>query len=97
MAAYVVVDVEVLDPENYRAYTQAVPATLALFGGRFLVRGGATEPLEGAWNPKRAVLLEFPDVDQARAWHASPEYQTILPIRLRYARTNFMTILEGVE
>ncbi len=96
MAAYVVVDVEVLDPENYRAYTQAVPATIAFFGGRFLVRGGATEPLEGAWNPKRAVLLEFPDVDQARAWHASPEYQAILLFRHRNARTNFLAILEGV-
>lgn len=97
MAAYVLVDVEVLDPEAYRAYTQDVPATLALFGGRFVVRGGATESLEGAWTPKRAVLLEFPDVGRARAWHASPEYQAILPIRLRHARTNFMTILEGVE
>lgn len=96
MAAYVIVDVEVLDPEAYRAYTQAVPATLKLFGGRFLVRGGATETLEGDWRPQRAVLLEFPDVDRARAWHASPEYTAILPIRHRHARTNFLTILEGV-
>ena len=97
MAAYVLVDVEVLDPEAYRAYSQAVPATLDLFGGRFLVRGGATEKLEGSWNAVRTVLIEFPDVARARAWHASPEYQAILPIRLRHARTDFMTILEGVE
>lgn len=97
MAAYVLVDVEVLDPEAYRAYTQAVPAILDRFNGRFLVRGGATETLEGSWNPVRTVLIEFPDVARAKAWHASPEYQAILPIRLRHARTNFLAILEGVE
>lgn len=96
MAAYVIVDVEVMDPEAYGAYTREVPATLALFGGRFLVRGGATETLEGDWNPQRAVLLEFPDVAHARAWHASPEYAAILPIRHRHARTNFLAIMEGV-
>jgi uncharacterized protein (DUF1330 family) len=96
MAAYVIVDVEVVDPEAYREYTQGVPATLALFGGRFLVRGGRMETLEGDWQPQRVVILEFPDIEHAKAWHASPEYAAILPIRQRHARTNFLTVVEGV-
>ncbi len=96
MAAYVIVDVEVLDPEAYTEYTRDVPATLEPFGGRFLVRGGAVTTLEGEWRPQRAVLIEFPSVEQAKAWHASPAYVAILPIRHKHARTNFMTVIEGV-
>lgn len=96
MAAYVIVDVEVLDPEAYREYTRQVPATLEPYGGRFIVRGGAYETLEGDWRPQRIVILEFPSVEQARAWHASPAYTAILPIRHRHARTNFLTVVEGV-
>ena len=96
MAAYVIVDVEVLEPEAYTEYTRAVPASLEPFGGRFIVRGGAHETLEGDWNPQRVVVLEFPSVEQAKAWHASPAYQAILPIRQRHARTNFLTVVEGV-
>jgi uncharacterized protein (DUF1330 family) len=96
MAAYVIVDVEVREPEPYQAYREAVPATLDRYGGRFVVRGGAYETLEGEWQPQRIVVLEFPSVEQAKAWHASPEYQAILPIRQRHARTNFLTVVEGV-
>ena len=97
MAAYVIVDVEVRDPEAYREYTQAVPATLEPFGGRFIVRGGAVETLEGEWRPQRVVVIEFPSVERAKAWHASPGYQAILPLRQRHARTNFLAVVEGVE
>ena len=96
MAAFVIVDVEVHDPEAYRAYTSQVPATLERYGGRFIVRGGAVETIEGAWTPQRVVVLEFPNAEAARTWHASPEYQAILPIRQRHARTNFLTLVEGV-
>ncbi len=96
MAAYVLVDVEVLNPEAYAEYTRAVPATLEPFGGRFLVRGGAVETLEGEWHPQRGVLIEFPSMERARAWHASPDYVAILPIRVQHARTNFLAVLEGV-
>jgi uncharacterized protein (DUF1330 family) len=96
MAAYVIVDVEVLDPEPYKDYVRGVPATLDPFGGRFVVRGGASETLEGDWSPKRIVVIEFPSVERAKAWHASPAYQAILPIRQRHARTNFLTVVEGV-
>ena len=97
MSAYVIVDVEVLDPDAYREYTQAVPATLAPCGGRFVVRGGPSETLEGDWRPQRIVILEFPSVDHAKAWHASPAYTAILPIRHRHARTNFLTVVAGVD
>jgi uncharacterized protein (DUF1330 family) len=96
LAAYVIVDVEVLAPDSYKEYTAAVPATLAPFGGRFIVRGGRHETLEGEWNPSRVVVIEFPTFEAAKNWHASPEYQAILLLRLRHARTNFLTVVEGV-
>jgi uncharacterized protein (DUF1330 family) len=96
LAAYVIADVEVLAPDSYKEYTAAVPATLAPFGGRFIVRGGRHESLEGEWNPSRVVVIEFPTFEAAKNWHASLEYQAILPLRLRHARTNFLTVVEGV-
>jgi uncharacterized protein (DUF1330 family) len=96
LAAYVIVDVEVQDPDAYREYQQQTPDTLLPYGGKFVVRGGRVETLEGQWQPKRVVMLEFPTVDQAKAWHASEAYQAIIPIRQRNARTNFLTVVEGV-
>lgn len=96
MAAYVIVSVEVEDPEAYAAYSKEVPATLEPFGGRFVVRGGAFEALEGAWPSGRIVVIEFPDVEQAKAWHASPAYQAVLPIRQANGRTDFLVVVEGV-
>ena len=96
MAAYVIVDLEITDPEPYRdEYQRRVPATIAQYGGRFLVRGGAHETLEGDRPPKRLVVIEFPSVEQARAWYASPEYQALVPIRARYTRTHFFTVMDG--
>ena len=96
MAAYVIVDVDVTDPEAYTEYTSQVPATVAKYGGRFAVRGGKYETIEGRWQPKRIVVLEFPDYERARQWYDSPEYQAIVPLRERNARTNFLTLVEGV-
>jgi uncharacterized protein (DUF1330 family) len=96
MAAYVLGNVDVLDPDGYRAYTSRVPATLEPFQGRFVVRAGANETLEGEWSPARIVLIEFPSMEQARAWYASPEYQAILPIRHRHSQARFLTLIEGV-
>ncbi len=97
MAAYVIVDVEVRDAEPYEEYRRRVQATVDRYDGRFIVRGGTHETLEGDWHPQRIVLIEFPSATRAKAWHASPEYQEILPIRQRHARTNFVTVVEGVE
>ena len=96
MAAYIIVDVEVTNQEAYEEYRRQVPATLEPYGGRFAVRGGRYETLEGAWQPQRVVVLEFPSFDRAKEWHASPEYQAIIPLRTRNARTNFLTVVEGV-
>lgn len=95
MAAYIVVDVAITDPQEYRTYTQQVPATLEKYGGRFIVRGGQTETLEGDWQPGRFVILEFPSVEQARAWYSSPEYTAIIGIRHHAANSN-MILVQGV-
>lgn len=97
MAAYLIVAVEVSDAEAYRAYSAEVPATLAPFGGRFVVRGGAFEVIEGSWDAGRIVVIEFPSADEAKAWHASEAYQAILPIREANARTDFMLVVDGVD
>ncbi len=95
MAAYVLVSVDVNDAEGYRAYTAQTPGTVARYGGRFIVRGGEYETVEGHWQPKRIVVVEFPDMERARAWYASPEYQAILPIRQRNSTCEFLTFVEG--
>jgi uncharacterized protein (DUF1330 family) len=95
MAAYALVDLEITDSVGFAEYRKSVPATIAAFGGRFLVRGGAVEVLEGGWNPKRLVVLEFPDVATLKAWYYSPEYQQLLELRKRTASSNFV-LIEGV-
>lgn len=94
MAAYVLVEVEVTDPATYEEYKQLTPATLAAYGGRFIVRGGTFETLESDWKPNRVVVLEFPTVEQAKTWWNSPEYSTAKAIRQRAANTR-MIVLEG--
>ena len=95
MAAYVVTDDEVLDWQGYEEYWRGLPTTLERYGGHVLVRGGAAETPEGDLAPQRLVVLEFPSVERARAWYASPEYGAILPVRRQHARTRFLTIVEG--
>ena len=95
MAAYVIVQVDVNDPVRYEDYKKMVPPSIEKFGGRFLVRGGKTHTLEGDWSPKRFVMVEFPNVDQAKAWWASPEYAEAKA--LRQATSNSMLIVaEGI-
>jgi len=95
MPAYVIAEVEVLDPAAYDEYRKGVPATIAAYGGKFLARGGAVETLEGGWAPKRIVILEFESAARARAWHDSPEYRPFLKIRERAARSKLI-IVEGI-
>lgn len=64
------------------AYLEAIDATLAPFGGKFMIHGGEKEHLEGAW-PGDLIVIGFPDRDAARAWYVSPAYQAILPLRTR--------------
>ena len=95
MAAYVIADVEVGDPEPYEEYRRRFRATIEPYGGRVVVIGDRCEPLEGAWRPKRLVVLKFPSRERAKAWYTSSEYRAILPIRRRHARTHFVTLVEG--
>ena len=94
MAGYVIADVEVVDPAGYEAYRSGVPATIAAYGGRYLVRGGATEVAEGEWTPKRVVVLEFESAARAKAWLESPEYRPLRAIRQRCANSNVL-VVEG--
>ena len=95
MAAYVIVQVEVSDPIRYEDYKKMVPPSIAKFGGRFLVRGGKTHTLEGGWAPKRFVMVEFPSVEQAKAWWASPEYAEAKALRQATA-ASMMIVAEGI-
>ena len=95
MSAYVIAEVSVTDPKLYEEYRRLVPATLAKYGGRFLVRGGAVELKEGGWTPARLVVLEFASMAQARSWYDSPEYQQALAIRLKTANSKVI-FAEGV-
>lgn len=95
MSAYVIVDIDITDPEGYKEYVQLAPEAVKLYGGRYLARGGKTEVLEGEWQPKRLVILEFPTLEQAKAWLHSPEYAPARALRHKYARSN-MVVIEGV-
>ena len=79
---YVVVHLEVTDPQKFEEYRKHVPATIAQYGGQYLVRGGEMETVEGEPLPSRTVILEFPDVERAKTWYHSPEYQAIIGLRL---------------
>ena len=94
MAAYVIVDVNVTDEKLYDEYKKVVPATVAKYGGRFAVRGGAVEPKEGGWAPARIVVLEFPSMEKARAWYNSPEYAPALALRHKAASAKLI-LVEG--
>jgi uncharacterized protein (DUF1330 family) len=94
--AYIIVDVEVTDPAGYEDYKRQTPISLARYGGRFIVRGGRVENLEGDWHPTRIVVAEFDTVEQAKKWWSSPEYAPVKALRQRYGRTR-MIVVEGVS
>ena len=81
MAAYLIAEIEVTDQPTYDDYRGQVLATVQKYGGRFIVRGGKTESLEGGWMPKRLIVIEFPSMEQALACHRSPEYQEAAAFR----------------
>ena len=95
MPAYVFVEIEIFDQELYEEYKKMTPNTIKSYGGKFIVRGGHVEHLEGDWNPERIVLLEFSSVDKAREWWESETYTRARLVRQRSAETK-MIILEGL-
>ena len=92
MAAYVIGEIEVTDPVMYEEYRKQVPAVLARYGGRFIVRGGRVEPLEGGWSPKRFVALEFPSMEQALTWYRSEEYAPLIRLRQKASRGKLIVV-----
>ena len=94
MSAYVVVQIEVHDPEGFEEYKTRVSPTIEAYGGRYAVRGGTLETLEGDWNPSRLVILEFDSVSQAKAWWSSEEYRVPKELRLKSASSQ-MIVVDG--
>jgi uncharacterized protein (DUF1330 family) len=95
MTAYLIADIEVTDAAGYDEYKARVPAVIAAFGGRYLVRGGAVEVLEGAWRPRRTAVIEFPSLASLQSFWASADYAPLRALRERSARSNIV-IVEGV-
>jgi uncharacterized protein (DUF1330 family) len=95
MAAYVIVEIEILDPVGYEEYKKQAAATVHAHGGKYLVRGGNAEVLEGNWKPKRIVILEFESTERAKEWLNCEEYREPRKLRHETAKTN-MLVLEGV-
>jgi uncharacterized protein (DUF1330 family) len=95
MKAYVIVDVTVNDSIEYEEYKKLTPETIRQYGGKFLVRGGMTETVEGDWKPGRVVILEFSSMERAREWWSSELYTQAKTIRQRAAYTQ-MIFVEGI-
>lgn len=96
MPAYAVATIHVEDPEGMAKYSAAAPEIIARHGGRYLVRGGAVEPVEGDWDPGRLVVLEFDSVEAARGLFASAEYQEIAGLRQSATRSHIV-IVDGYK
>jgi uncharacterized protein (DUF1330 family) len=95
--AYVIVELSVVDTDRYEQYKERAEASVAAHGGTYKVRGGSIESVEGAQVTDRVVILEFPDMQAARSWYRSPEYQSALQIRLAAARTTRMYFIDGFQ
>jgi uncharacterized protein (DUF1330 family) len=92
MAAYLVCDIKVTNPTQYEEYKKLAQAAVTHYGGRYLARGGETAVLEGSWQPKRVVVLEFADLAKARAFYDSPEYKAARKARAGAAQMNMVAV-----
>jgi len=95
MSAYIIVEIEIVDPVGYEEYKKLAGASVEKYGGKYIVRGGKTEVLEGDWKPKRIVVLQFDNMERAKAWFNSPEYIEPRKQRHRTANTR-MILVEGL-
>jgi uncharacterized protein (DUF1330 family) len=96
MPAYIIAEIQITDPVAYDDYRPLAAASIARFGGRFMVRGGTVNLLEGEPQPERIVVIEFPDVETARRWYRSEEYQAALKIR-QAASCGRVLLAEGIS
>ncbi len=95
MAAYIIGRIEITNPEAYKEYVAKVPATVQRHGGRYLVRGGASDVLEGSMPDRRTVCLEFADRAAALGWYNSPEYAPLRELRTS-ASVGDLFVVDGV-
>jgi uncharacterized protein (DUF1330 family) len=92
MAAYIIVEVETTDEELMNEYRKHTPGAVAKFGGKFIVRGGKTETLEGGWTPPRIVVLEFPTYEKAKEFYFGDHYKPILAMRLKAGKSRAILV-----
>jgi uncharacterized protein (DUF1330 family) len=95
MKAYIIVDVSITDPALYEDYKKLTPGSLQPFEGKFIVRGGTAETMEGDWQPGRIVVIEFPSLEKAKSWWSSPGYAPARAIRQSASKTK-MIVVEGI-
>jgi uncharacterized protein (DUF1330 family) len=95
MPAYVIVETELHDAEQYERYKAVAPESIEKYGGRYVARGGELAVFEGDWQPPRLVLLEFDDLETAQRWYDSPEYAEARKLR-EGAATMRMVAVEGL-
>jgi uncharacterized protein (DUF1330 family) len=91
MAAYLVVDIEITNPAQFEEYKKLAPAAIAKYGGRYIIRGGDYETVEGNWKPQRITIVEFDSMEKAKAFYTSPEYK--VAIKARAGAANFKALL----
>ena len=94
MSAYVIAEIDVVDPAAYEDYRKQVLAVVTKYGGKFIVRGGKIEPKEGGWTPKRIVVVEFPSLAQAQKFYDSPEYAPLIKLRQKASKGKLI-LVEG--
>jgi uncharacterized protein (DUF1330 family) len=95
MSVYLISDVTVRNAQAFQVYRTRAAAAIKQYGGRYLARGGAIEPLEGSWRPETIILVEFPSIEQARAWYRSPEYALALTVRDKALSRNLI-LVDGI-
>ena len=96
-SAYIIIDMQISDPEQYRRYMAAAPAAVKAAGGQYLVRGGRFEVLEGDWQPARMAMLGFPTYEQAKAFYESEQYRQARAQREGATAFFNMILVEGVD
>ncbi|HEX5767448.1 MAG TPA: DUF1330 domain-containing protein [Burkholderiales bacterium] len=95
MSAYIIAEIDITDAAAYEDYRKRVPDVIARYGGKYIVRGGKVESLEGGWSPKRIAVLEFPSMEQALKFYRSAEYAPLIKVRQKASRGKLVSV-EGV-
>ncbi len=92
MAAYFIVDLEVTDRDRFKDYADAVPSTISAYGGRYLIAGGSVETIEGDWDPKRIIVIEFESLERAREWCGSEKYRELRELRRETSQAKILLV-----